>query len=121
MEVKLRISPLDMREQILVVIHLELGVKTALHQDSRSAERQRLIDFAEDRLERLHVSLRRPRRPIESAKRAVFRAEIRVVDVPVYLVGDHVARMNTPAERISLHSYADQVVGTKHVESLSWC
>ena len=120
MQMERRVAPLDAREQVLVIIDLEVGVKAALHEDSRAAQGERFIDLLEDRLERLDVSFRRTHGPIEGAKRAVLRADIGVVDVAVNDVGDHAFRMQALAHGVRLEAEAEQIVGLQHVERLGW-
>ena len=93
-------------------------MESALHEDAGAAQRQCFVDLSVDGLERLHVSLGRGYRAVESAKRAVFRAHIRVVDVSVDLISDDVPRVEPLAKGVGLHTKADQVIGPQHVESL---
>src|SRR5271157_3126983 len=56
MQMERRVAPFDARKQVLVIINLEVGMKAALHEDSRSAQGQRFVDLLKNRLERLDVS-----------------------------------------------------------------
>ena len=58
-------------------------MKAALHQDARSAQGDRFFDLLVNRVERLKISFGRTHGAIEGAKRAILRANIRVVDVAV--------------------------------------
>ena len=93
-------------------------MEAALHQDAGAAQRQRFVDLSVDGLERLHVALGRTYGTIESAERAVLRADVCVIDVPVDLISDDVSGMQPPAESVSFQADTDQVVGPEHVESL---
>ena len=93
-------------------------MEPALHQDSRPAKRERLVNLLKNGLERLDVSLGRARRTIKRAEGTIFRAEIRVINVAVNLVGDNVPRMKFPADRIGFHADTDKVVGAKKVKRL---
>src|SRR5579862_7618815 len=75
---------LDRAEEILVEVDAEIGVVSALHQQARAAERERLLDLLEDDRLRQQVPLPRVARPpVERAEVAVRVADVRVVEVAV--------------------------------------
>ena len=88
MQPKRRIPFLDGAEQILVPLERQIRVVTALQQQLSAAERDRLVDLAEDLSEAQHVSFRRADGPIERAEVAARNADVRVVDVAIDDVGD---------------------------------
>src|SRR5204862_154314 len=71
-------------------------MQSSLHQHSGPAQRNRLVYFRANFIDRAHVRVRRPRASIKSAERADNIADIRIVDVPVDDVSDDVVGM-TPA------------------------
>src|SRR5208282_2750225 len=95
----LREPLLDSSEHLLVPVNLQIRMQPALHQYARAAQLDRLTDFFVDGLKIQDVALFRGgsfQWPVERAKGAVFRAEIRVIDVAVDDVGDHAFRMQLP-------------------------
>jgi hypothetical protein len=85
-------------EDVLVVAERKVRVYPSLEEDSRSSERQRLLDLLSDLVGRQDVPLGIPRLPVERAEGAPIDADVRVVDVPVDLVGGN-ARIVTLAPR----------------------
>ena len=83
-----RIPFLDGAEQILVPLERQVRVVAALQQQLPAAERDRLVDLAEDLLEAEHVPFGRPDGPVERAEVAARDADVRVVDVAIDDVGD---------------------------------
>src|SRR2546422_11706278 len=73
------------------------------------------------RSERENVTVLRPERPVESAERAILRAEIRVIDVAVDLIRDHARVVFLQAYLMRRHPDADQVIGPEHFERLLVC
>ena len=59
----------------------------ALHEDAGAVERQCLLDFAPDLLERQEIPFRVARLAVEGAEPALVDADVRVVDVAVDVVG----------------------------------
>src|SRR4029079_13043660 len=79
-----RVALLERAEEILVVVDAEVGVVTALHEDSGAADRQGLLDLLEDDRLREQVPLGAvARAPVEGAEVAVRDADVRVGDVAV--------------------------------------
>jgi hypothetical protein len=79
-----RVTRLDRTEEILVVIDAEVGVMTALHEQSGATDRERLFDLLEDQRLRQDVALARvARAAVERAEVAVRVADVRVVEVAV--------------------------------------
>src|SRR5436305_5208611 len=96
-------------------------MQTALHQHACSADLDRFSNFFVNRFEIEDVPFRSQfalERTIESAKRTIFRAEVRVINIAIDDVGDYTYRMQLAPNGIGLHADADQVVGAKHLESL---
>src|SRR5579862_5964791 len=121
MQPDLRKPLLDAPQQALKPFDLEIGMQPALHQDTGATHFNGLRYLLIDCLEVKDVSLSRPlavKGAIKSTEAAVFRAEICVVDVAVYNVGDYTLRMQFAAKRICLHSQTDEIVGSKIIESL---
>src|SRR5688572_9134726 len=86
-------------------------MKSALHQHARAAERDRLVDLAADLVERSHVSVGRAGPAVESAERADYVADVRVVDIAIDDVGDDVVGMTARADLVSGGAYSRYVVG----------
>src|SRR5262245_58283472 len=79
------VARLDGAEEILVVVDSEIRMVSALHEETRAAERERLLDLLEDDGLRQQVALARVARPaVERAELAVRVADVGVVEVPVY-------------------------------------
>ena len=51
MELELRIFFVEAREKIFVPLDIEVGMESTLHEDTRAAERDRLIDALADLIE----------------------------------------------------------------------
>jgi hypothetical protein len=78
------VAALDRAEEVLVVVDAQVGVVTALHEDARAADRERLLDLLEDDRLREQVALGAiAGAAVEGAEVAVGDADVRVVDVPV--------------------------------------
>ena len=111
-------AALDGAQQIFIPFDLQVGVQSALHEDPRPAEIERLLDLFEDHFVRVEIPFSVAHRPVERAKAAVFRAEVRVIDVPVDDIGNDAVRMMFTPHRIRFHADADQIVGTEHLYGL---
>ena len=94
------IALLHRAEQILVPLDRQIGIVAALQQQLHAAERDRLVDLAEDLLEAEHVALARSDRPVERAEVAARHADVRVVDVAVDDVGDDAVGMLARADAV---------------------
>src|SRR5947209_4141327 len=96
-------------------------MQPALHQDARAAKLDSLANLFVDCVEIEDVSLGSQlafKRPIESTKRAILRAKVRVVDIAIDDVRDHAFRMQLAAERVSVHTNANEVIGAEHLKRL---
>jgi hypothetical protein len=83
-----RIARLDGPEQILVPLEREIRIVATLEEELSAAERDRLVDFAEDLLERENVAFAGTDGAIERTEVTPRNADVRVVDVAVDDVGD---------------------------------
>ena len=88
-------------------------MQSALHQQSRAAQLQHLVDFFVDGFEGKQVTVFRAQRPVKRAEGTIFRAEIRVIDVAIDLIGGDARIGFFPAHGIRFHADADQVVGVE--------
>jgi|SRR5881275_3202195 len=112
---------LDPTQQTLEPVDCQIGMQSALHENSGAPKFDRLSDLAVDSIEIEDVSLGSQlalQRTIKSAERAVLSAEIRVINVAIDDVGDDTFRMQLAAHGIGFHSNANQVIGAEHIESL---
>src|SRR5436190_13598122 len=110
---------LDRAQQIFVPLDLEIGMQAALHQDAGSTQVDGLLDLVEDRFLRQDIALGMPHRAVESAEAAIFRTEIRVVDVAVDNVADYAFGMQLAAHRVGRHTDTDQVIALEHLNRFS--
>ena len=78
---------LDVVEQFLVPLQLEVGMQPALHQDLVAAERDRLPDLLQQHLSVQDVRLGVVELAVKRAEIADRRANIRIVDIAVDIVG----------------------------------
>src|SRR6516162_7490243 len=120
----LRKALLQSAEQSLVPIDLEVGMQPALQQNTGSAKLDGLADFVVDDVEIENVAFRRQlalQGTVKRAKRAIFRAEVRVIDIAVDDVGHDAVGMKAPAHGVGFHAYADQVVRAKKIKGLGFC
>src|SRR5436305_9048003 len=97
----------DAAEEVLVPVDFQVGVQTALHQDTGAAEVKRLLDLVENNLLGEDIPLGVAHGPVERAKGAVLRAEIRVIDIAVNDVGDNALGMPVSAYGVGRHPDAD--------------
>ncbi len=96
-------------------------MQAALHQHAGPAQFDGLANLVVNSFEIEDVSLFRLRpfqRPIEGAEGAVLGAVIRVINIAINDVGGHALGMKLAAHRVRFHADANQVIGTKQVESL---
>src|SRR5208282_6467552 len=75
-QVNLREAPLDVAEQVFVVVDLEVRMQPTLHQHACAAQGNRLLDFLIDGFEGLDIAFRRAHGAIEGAEGAVFGADV---------------------------------------------
>ena len=105
------------------LVDFEVGMQTSLHEHARAAEFNGLANFFVDSVEIKNVTLFGGgpfQRAIESAERAIFGAEIRVVNVAIDDVGDYALGMFGAPDGVGLHADADEVVGVEEVEGLGF-
>ncbi len=107
---------LQRAQQILVVADLQVRMQSALQKNPCAAEFQHLVDFLVDALKRQDVAVFRAQGPVERAERAIFRAEIRVIDVAVDLVSDHARIVFLQAQLMRGHADAHQVIGLQQFQ-----
>src|SRR5580704_15887558 len=107
---------LDRPQQILIPLDLEFRMQTALHQDSGSAQVDGLLDLLKDHFLRMNVAFGMTHGPIKSAKAAIFRAEICVINVAVDNIADDPVRMQLAADLISRHPDPNQIVAIVQID-----
>ena len=100
-QLKARILRAQCAQQILVPFNAKIRMQSALHQNARAAQRNRLVNLRADFIDGADVSIRRTGPAIECAEGADNVADICVVDVAIDDVGDDVVRMAAPANFIS--------------------
>ena len=83
-----RIAGLDGAKEIFIPGQRQVRIVPALEQQLHAADRNRLVDFAEQLLEPEHVPFRRSDRAIERTEVALRHADVRVVDVAIDDVRD---------------------------------
>ena len=93
-------------------------MQSALHQNAGATERQGLINFLINGLERLDVSFSGSHGPVERAEGTILGAEVRVVDIPIDLVGDYTRGMQPLANGIGFHGDCQEVVGSEKIKRL---
>ena len=106
MDVHLREPIFDVPEQFLIPLERECGMEPTLHEDLIAAQGHRLLDLREQHVPVEYVALGMFRAPVEGAEVANRRADVRVVDVAVDVVGairlrmeSHRHRMGRPTDR----------------------
>src|SRR5207249_8801770 len=114
-------SLLDAAQHLLVPVNFQVRMQAALHQHAGAAEFDRLANLVVDRFEIEDVSLfsfGSLQWTIKRAERAVFGAEVRVINVAIDDVGDHALGMQFAPDGVGLHADANQIIGTKQIDSL---
>src|SRR5690349_14512077 len=111
----------DRAQQILIPFDFQFRMQAALHQNSRAAQIDGLLNLLEDHVFRVDVALGVPHRPVEGAEAAILGAEIRVVDVAIDDVADDPVGMVLAAHRVGRHPDADQIVAAEEVDRLLSC
>src|SRR3954467_15133581 len=91
---------LDRAEQVLVPLDRQIRIVPALQQQLHAAERDRLVDLAEDLLEPEDVAFAGSNGPVERAEVAARDADVRVVDVAVDDVSDDAVRVLAGADAV---------------------
>src|SRR6266705_1233525 len=121
MQMNLGKSLLDATQHLLVPVNFQIGMQAALHQHACAAEFHRLANLVVDRFQIEDVSLfsfGSLQWTIKRAERAVFGAEVRVINVAIDDVGDHALGMKYEPDGVGLHADANQIIGTKQIDSL---
>ena len=107
------------REQFFVPLELELGMQAALHQNLIAAELDRLFDLLAAALRAVkHVAFGVLRLAIERAEIADRRADVRVVDVAVDVVGAIRLRMQPARDGIGRAADRRQIVRFQQPQAL---
>src|SRR5438093_7039365 len=121
MEMDVGKSLLDAAQHLLVPVNFQVGMQTALHQHACAAKFDGFANLVVDRFEIEDVSLfsfGSLQWTIKRAERAVFGAEVRVINVAIDDVGDHALGMQFAPDGVGLHADANQIIGTKQIDSL---
>jgi hypothetical protein len=98
-------------EEVLVPLDFEIRVETALHENSSSAELNRLPDFLENHFMRKDIAFLTLGGTVEITKTTVFGAEVRVVDIPVDLITDDRFGVEALTEGIGVGAQGEKVRG----------
>src|SRR5579871_2596736 len=91
-------------------------MQTTLHQNPRTAQIDGLLNFVEDHVFRMQVTLGVSHRPVKCAEAAIFCAEIRVIDVAIDDVADDSVRMQLAPHGVGCHADAHQIVAAIQVD-----
>src|SRR6185503_11480383 len=113
MQLKAGILRTQGSQKIFVPLDPEIRVQSALHQYTRAAERDRLVDLFANSIERLHVGIGRAGPPVERAERAHNIADIRVVDIAIDDIRDDVVGMSALADFVRGGAHRGYVIGLK--------
>ena len=109
-DVDLRKVALDVAQQFFVPLELELRMQAALHQNLIAAELDRFLNLLQQLVALEHVAFRMLRRAIERAEIADRRADVRVVDVAIDVVGANRLRMQPPRDGVGGAAERRQIV-----------
>ncbi len=74
---------LDGAQQVFVPFDLQVRMQAALHQHARPAQVQGLLDFGENGFVTVNVAFGMAHGPVKGAETAIFRTEIRVIDIAI--------------------------------------
>ena len=96
-------------EQAFVIIDFQIRMNASLHQDARAAERDGFFDLLVDHMIGQHVRFRIALDAVERTEGAKFLTNVRVVDVPIDDVADHVIRMASLAYAVGAHGQIEQI------------
>ena len=110
--------PLDVLEQFLVPLEGKRRMQPALHQDLVAAKGQRLPAFVEQDLTVEHVALGVLRGPIEGAEVTDGRADVRVIDVAVDVVGAKRLGMEPAGHGVGSATNRGQVEGLEQANGV---
>ena len=78
----------------------------------------RLANLVEDNFPGQDVAFLVAQRPVESAKAAIFRAEVGVVDIAIDDVGDYAFGMEAATDGVSLEAQPNEIGGVEVIEGL---
>src|SRR5262245_60744065 len=106
------------REETLIIVDLQIGVNAALHEYSSPSERKRLLDLFVDNVIGKDVGLRVTFNSIERTECTEFFANIRVINVAIYDVADHIVRMKALTDPIRTGREVQQIGLLKKMHSL---
>ncbi len=109
-QLELGIALLDRAEEIFVPLQRQVGVVAALQQQLHAADRDGLVDLAEDLVEAEDIAAGIADGPVERAEVAARDADVRVVDVSIDDVGDDACRMLAGANVVG---HAGQPIGRR--------
>src|SRR2546423_8176410 len=104
----------DARQETLVVVDLQVRMYAALHEDSGSTQRERLLDFFVNDMVGENVSFGVALHTVKRAEGAEFFADIRVIDIPIDDVTDDVFRMQALPDPIGTGCDIKKVRFFKH-------
>src|SRR5207245_937817 len=114
MQVNLGKSLLDATQHLLVPVNFQIGMQAALHQHACAAKFDGFANLVVDRFEIEDVplfSFGSLQWTIKRAERAVFGAEVRVINVAIDDVGDHALGTQFAPDGVGAHADAAPVVG----------
>src|SRR5438445_1768631 len=113
------VARLDRREQILVVVHAEVGMVAALHEQAGAAQCERLLDLLEDDRLREQVALALVAGPpVEGTEVAVGDAHVRVVEVAVDDERDALRVVQPIADLVRGATHRDEIARTEELDGL---
>jgi hypothetical protein len=104
-------------ERVFVPLQREFRMQSALQQDLVPAECHRLFDLLVEGLKRQNVGLDMIDGTVERAEVAHRRADVRVVDVPIDVVGAVVLRMQAARDRIGSSPDGGQIVRAQQFDT----
>ena len=83
MQLKIRVNRVKSGKQIFIPFDIKIGMKSALHQNARAAERNRFVNPFADFFKRMNISVRLSRAAIKRAECADDVADVCVIDVAI--------------------------------------
>src|ERR1700748_1781679 len=109
----------DRAQQVLIPLDLQVWVQTALHENPRTAQIYRLLNFAQNRLDGENVAFGMSHGPVKGTKTTVLRAKIRVIDIAVDNVADYTIWVKLAPHHVGLLANRKQVVTSKKIDGLA--
>src|ERR1700694_5762052 len=110
-QLKVRIIRTQSAQEVFIPLETEVWMQPALHQHSRTAERDGLVNLRANLIHRAHISVRGTGPSIKGAEGADHVADVGVVDVSIDDVGDDVVRVTALANLIRSRADFGHVVG----------